>query len=109
MARAHPRSERRIERRKQTLVRRVADEQRVHVGAAGHLRAARGRTVQEQRDEPRAQSLRDGIRELLRCEPRHQNLPPPPPPEKPPPPPKPPIPPLTLPTPALRSSPPLPP
>src|SRR5439155_17911820 len=99
ISRAHPAGERRLERHEQALVHRVADEQRIHVRAAGHVSAARGRAVQEQRDETTAKGLRHAVRELLGRELRHQNLPPAPPPEKPPPPPKPPNPPLNPPAP----------
>src|SRR5207247_1331028 len=85
----------RPQRREQRLVHRVADQQRVHVGASRDVGPAGRRAVEEQRHES---ATEDGVQSRRKNVRRdrlghRQKLPPAPPPLKPPPPPKPPNPP----------------
>src|SRR5207247_3103619 len=85
----------RPQRREQRLVHRVADQQRVHVGASRDVGPAGRRAVEQERHEPATEGGVQSRRKNVRRDRlgHRQKLPPAPPPLKPPPPPKPPNPP----------------
>ena len=68
LARAGPVARGRSERLEQGIVRRVADEQRVHVGAVRYVGPARPGTVEQQRHQPLAERAGDLRGKLLDCQ-----------------------------------------
>ncbi len=71
MARAAPSADWRLEPREDIIVHAVTQQQRVHIGPPGHVRAARRRPVQQQRHEAGAKRARNSPAKVVRRQLRH--------------------------------------